>query len=62
MLNNAEQPIFCICNFKTIYPTTIYTQAQIDTLAKYKNVKILTGVEHLEPPDAAKAFYNKYFK
>lgn len=62
MLNNAEQPVFCICNFKTIYPTTIYTQDQIDALSKYKNVKILTGVENLEPPDAAKAFYNKYLK
>lgn len=57
-MKNTAKPIFCICNFKTIYKNTIYTKEQLDELAKYDNVKILTGTETLEPNFAAKRFYD----
>lgn len=57
MKTNTEKPVFCICNFKTIYKNSIYTQAQLDELSKFENVKILVGTEELEPNIAARRFY-----
>lgn len=59
MLEKHEEPIFCICNFNTIFKDAIYTDEQLNTLAKYKNVHILKGCEHLEPYDSSKLFYQK---
>lgn len=60
MKTNAEKPMFCICNFKTIYKNSIYTQEQLAELSHYENVKILVGVEELEPNIAARRFYATY--
>lgn len=57
-----EKPIFCICNFETIYPDCIYSDDELNILSKFENVKILTGQEHLDPLLAAENFYAKFFK
>lgn len=58
MQHNTEKPMFCVCNFKTIYKDSVYTTEQLNELAKYDNVKILTGAETLEPNFAAKRFFD----
>lgn len=47
MLDNKEYPLFCVCNFNTIYKDSIYTKEQLEKLSTYKNVCILNGCEHL---------------
>ena len=59
MLENKEEPIFCICNFNTIFPDAIYTKEQLEILSKYKNVHILRGCEHKEPGESASLFYKQ---
>lgn len=59
MLAKNEEPIFCICNFNTIFPDAIYTEEQLEILSKYKNVHILRGCEYKEPGESAKLFYYK---
>lgn len=60
MLNKKEEPIFCICNFNTIFPDAIYTEEQLEILSKYKNVHILRGCEHKEPGESANLFYREF--
>lgn len=57
MLKSGEKPLFCICNFKTIYQKSVYTKEQLDELDCFENVKILVGAEELEPDIAARRFY-----
>lgn len=61
MLEKNQKPIFCICNFKTIYKDAIYTKEELSILEKYNNVKILKNCENLEPGQAASIFYKTYF-
>lgn len=60
MLDKKEEPIFCICNFNTIFPDAIYTEEQLEILSKYKNVHILRGCEHKEPGESANLFYREF--
>lgn len=60
MLEKKEEPIFCICNFNTIFPDAIYTEEQLEILSKYKNVHILRGCEHKEPGESANLFYREF--
>lgn len=60
MLEKNEDPIFCICNFRSIFPDAIYTEEQLEILSNYKNVHILRGCEHKEPGESANLFYNKF--
>jgi len=62
MEQSNEKPIFCICNFNTIFKDAIYTEEQLEDLSKYENVKILKGCEHLEPYPSAQRFYNTFLK
>lgn len=62
MLDAKKDPIFCICNFNTIFPDAIYNKKQLEILAKYKNVRILYGCEHKEPSESAYIFYETYLK
>lgn len=57
-----NEPIFCICNFNTIFPDAIYTNKELEILSQYKTVKILKGCEQMNPFDAAKNFYIKLLK
>lgn len=57
-----ENPIFCICNFHTIFPDAIYTNEQLEVLSKYNNVYVLRGCENKEPVESACLFYNKYLR
>ena len=56
------KPLFCICNFNTIYPDAIYTEEQLKILEQYDNVRILRGCEHKEPSESAKIFYNRFLQ
>lgn len=60
MYENKEEPIFCICNFNTIFPDAIYTEDQLKILSKYKNVRILRGCEHKGPVESAELFFKKF--
>jgi len=60
MLNNKENPLFCICNFDTIYKDAIYTKEQLQILSKFNNVKILRGCEKMSPSAAADLFYKTF--
>ena len=57
-----EHPIFCICNFNTIFKDAVYTEEQLSTLEQYDNVKVLRGCETLEPYPSAEIFYNTFLK
>ena len=60
MLEKKEEPIFCICNFNTIFTDAIYNEEQLKILSKYKNVHILRGCEHKEPGESANLFYREF--
>ena len=62
MIEKKEQPIFCICNFDTIYPDAIYTNEQLNILSKYDNVYILRGCEHKKPCESANIFYKRFLR
>lgn len=62
MLEKNENPIFCICNFNTIFLDAIYNVEQLKILSKYKNVYILKGCENKEPGESANLFYNNILK
>lgn len=61
MLDRNEAPLFCICNFNTIYKDAIYTDEQLEELSKYSNVLILKNCDKLEPAQAANVFYRIFF-
>jgi hypothetical protein len=54
MLTLTEEPIFCVCNFNTIYADSIYSKEQLEKLSSYKNVHILTGCEQMNIHEASK--------
>lgn len=56
MKTQNEEPIFCVCNFNTIYKDSIYTNEQLEKLSTYKNVRILKGCEQLNIHEASKRF------
>lgn len=60
MLSKNEEPIFCICNFNTIYPDATYTEEQLKELNQYKNVRILRGCERKGPVESAALFFKKF--
>ena len=62
MKDRNIKPIFCICNFNTIYKDAIYTEEQLQCLEKYENVKVLRGFETKEPRESAFAFYQRYLR
>jgi hypothetical protein len=54
MLNQKEEPLFCVCNFNTIYQDSIYNKEQLEKISTYKNVRIVNGCEHLNIHDTVK--------
>lgn len=56
------KPLFCICNFNTIYKDAVYTENQLQELEKFDNVKVLRGFETKEPSESAIAFYQTYLR
>ena len=59
MLEQNEEPIFCICNFKSDFKDACYTDEQLNELEKLKNVLILR-CETLSPLVATKKFFELY--
>jgi len=53
-----EIPLFCICNFKTIYEDAVYTEKQLKELEQYNNVKVLRGCETKNPIESSIRFFN----
>lgn len=62
MKTNMIKPLFCICNFNTIYNDAIYTEDQLKQLETFENVRVLRGFETKEPRESAYAFYQKYLR
>lgn len=56
------KPLFCICNFNTIYQDAIYTEEQLKILEQFDNVKVLRGFEKKEPRESSYAFYLNFLR
>lgn len=60
MQKTNTPPLFCICNFNTVFKDAIYTNDQLDSLANFDNVIIHRGCEHMAPLPAAAHFYSSH--